>query len=546
MKKTGIIVLVVIIALAIGAYLYLGVRKTKDFEPQIKAKLSQLVKDASNGLYKLEMGHIEIDVTAASLTAKNVLLSVDSSRMLELENSSALGSDMYEIFLEQINFQGLSAMELLNGKDIDLASLTLDSPKIRITHKVRKRATEDTANIYERLAAHHQSYSIGNLLLNNIQLTFINLDKNKSVSTLKNVSASFIDIKIDSSTKNDSTRFLFARDAVINVKGFKQLTQEKRYHFNIDSIALRPQDGNMHFFDLTLKPEGTKEDFSKIIKYQQDRYDLKIKKGTIKNINWFSLLAGEGFYGDEMMAEGATVNIYHDRSLPAGPPKSNNFPHQLLMNAGTAVSVKKILLRNMTIMYEELNPKSMHSGVVSFYNVNGEINNVTNIKDEISKNSGLSIIASADFLNEGKLNTVFRFDLANASSGNFSVDATLGQMQGAALNKITEGLALIKIKSVTVDKLQMKIKGSNKGAGGKVMFAYHDLEFDVLKNDDGDLKKRAILSFIANKLMVNKSNPGGKGEQAKQFTVLQQHDTQRSFFNLIWKTLLAGILKTVK
>lgn len=546
MKKTGIIILVVIIALSIGAYLYLGVRKTKDFEPQIKAKLSQLVKDASNGLYKLDMEHIEIDVTAASLTAKNVLLTVDSSRMLELEKSSALGNDIYEISLDEINLQGLSAMELLNAKNIDLASLTLDSPKISITHKDRKMATRDTANIYERLAAHHQSYSIGRLLLNNIQLTLINLDKNKSVSSLKNVSASFTDIKIDSSTKNDSTRFLFAKDAVVNVKGFKQSTREKRYHFNIDSVALRPQDGNLQFFNLTLKPEGTKEDFSKLIEYQQDRYDIKIAEGTIKNINWFSLLAGEGFYGDEIIAERATVNIYHDRSLPSGPPKSDNFPHQLLIKAGFPVSVKKILLQNMTITYEELNPKSMHSGVVSFYKVNGEINNVTNIKDEISENPVLSIIASADFLHEGKFNTVFRFDLANAGSGNFSVDAALGQMQGAALNKITEGLALIKIKSLTVDKLQMKIKGSNKSARGNVMFAYHDLAFDVLKNDDGDLKKRAILSFIADKLMVNKSNPAKKGEQAKQFTVLQEHDTQRSFFNLIWKTLLAGILKTVK
>ena len=546
MKKIVIIIIVVVLAISVGAYLYLSVRKTKDFEPQIKAKLAQLVKDASNGLYKLDMEHIEIDITAASVRAKNVLLSVDSVRMLELEKRNLLGNDTYEIMLQEINLQGLSAIELLNAKDIDLAKLTLDSPQIKIIHKTRKVNLNDTANLYEKLSAHHQSYSIGNLLLNNIQLTLVNLDKNKTVSSLKNVSASFTDIKIDSTTTNDSTRFLFARDAVIYVKGFKQVTQEKRYHFNIDSIALRPQDGTMQFYDLTLKPEGSKEEFSNLIKFQQDRYDIKIKKGTVKNLNWFSLLADEGLYGDELTAEGTTINIYHDRSLPSGPPKSNNFPHQLLMNAAIPVSIKKILLRNTMVSYEEFNPKSMHTGVVSFSNVNGEISNVTNLKEEIAQNPFTVITASADFLNEGKLDAVFRFDLANANAGNFSVDATLGNMEGAALNKITEGLALIKIKSVTVDQLKMQIKGSNKSATGNVKFAYHDLEFDILKNDEGELKKRGLFSFIANKLIVNKSNPGKKGGQPKEVAVTQQHDPHRSFFNLIWKTLQAGIIKTVK
>jgi len=546
MKKTGIITSVVVLALCAVVYLYLGIRKTKDVEPLIKAKLAQLVNDASNGLYQLDVEHIEIDVTAASLVAKNVLLSVDSSRMLELEKSGQLENDTYEISLQEINLRGLSAMELLNGKNIDLASLTIDSPHIRIIHKTRVPTVKDTGNLYDKLSAHHQSYSIGNLLLNNIQLLLINLDNNTTVSSLKNVSASFTDIKIDSTTKNDSTRFLFARDAVINVKGFKQVTKEKCYHFNVDSIALRPQNGTMEFFDLSLKPEGSKEDFSKLIPFQQDRYDIKVKTGTIKNIQWFGLLAGEGLYGDEITADGVAVNIYHDRSLPSGPPKSGNFPHQVLMNAGSAILVKRILLRNMSISYEELNPKSMHTGVVAFSNVNGEIHNVTNVTAAISLNPVTTITASADFLNEGKLNAVFRFDLANASAGNFSVEATLGKMEGTALNKITEGLALIKIKTVTVDKLQLQLKGSNKSAQGNVLFAYHDLAFDVLKNDEGELKKRGLFSFIANKLIVNKSNPRKEGEEAKQFTVLQQHDPHRSFFNLIWKTLQAGIIKTVK
>ena len=247
MKKRWII-LIALLAMGIAAYYYLRFRKSEDFEPQIKAKLAKLVRDASDGLYKLDVDHIEIDITSASVSAKNVLLSVDSTRMLELEKANLLGNDIYEISLKELNLDGLSPLELLNGKNIALDNLQLDSPEIRITHTMRNQQRKDTGNMYERIKLDGQSYGIRKLLLNNIMLTVINRDKNRSVSSLKNLSASFTDIQIDSSTITDSTRFLFAKDAVIFIKGFSQVTEKKRYHFNIDSIVLSPQNGSLQFF----------------------------------------------------------------------------------------------------------------------------------------------------------------------------------------------------------------------------------------------------------------------------------------------------------
>lgn len=545
MKKRWII-LIVFAAICLSAYLYLRIRKTKDFEPQIKARLAKLVTDASKGLYKLDLEHIEIDITEASVTARNILLTPDSVRLIELEKTNEAGNDIYTISLKELALDGLSPLALLNAKNIDLGRLVLDSPQITITRKKRNLEKKDTGSLYERIAIKDQSYSIQNLLLNNIRLTIVNLDNKKSVSSFKNLSASFTDIKIDSSTINDSTRFLFAKDAVVFIKGFSQVTPGNKYHFDIDSIAVRPLYGTLQFYDLKLEPEGTKEEFGKRVGHQQDRYDIKIKKGYVQNIDWFSILSEDGFYGDAIKIDGGVINIYHDRSLPDGPVKSNNFPHQMLMKAPFPVAIKKMLIKDLFVSYEELNPVSGHTGIVEFYNINGEINNLVNIPSAIEKNPFVTINASADFMNAGKLNAVFRFDLTKEKTGDFSVDATLGTMDGLRLNKITEGLALIKIKSLQVDKLQTHIAGSGKSANGNVQFTYHDLAFDVLKNDDGELKKRGLFSFIANTIMINKSNPAKENKPAKQFSISRQHDPHRSFFNLVWKTLLDGVLKTVK
>ncbi len=540
MKKRWI-VLIVLGCIAIGAYLYLRIRKTDDFEPQVKAKLAEMVSAASNGLYQLDMEHIEIDVTAGAVIAKNITLLPDSARMLELEKIKELPNDIFTVHLGKLDLEGLSPLELINGKNISLEHLVLDSPEIKITRTNRRFEKKDTNDIYQKLAPKNQTYSIGELLLRNIRLTLVNADKNKSTSSFKNLSASLKDIQIDSTTRSDRTRFLFAKETVIFIKGFNTITNKNIYRFNIDSVAFLPQKGTLNLVNLRLEPIGSKDEFNKKHQFMTDRYDISVQKTAIINADWFSLMSGDGIYGDEMILDGGFLKVYDDRSQPLPTDKTGNFPHQMLMKAGIPINIKKVKLNDLYVGYEEFNVKSNRTGKVEFHHVNGEITNATNDSVAIKENGNTIVTATAVFMNAGKLDATFNFDLRKARQGAFTVDATLGAMNGLPLNTITENLALLKIKKLEVDKLTAHINGNNIGATGKVSFAYHDLSFEVLKNnDEGELKKRGLLTFIADKFIVKNESPG------KEEAVAFQRDKQKSFFNLVWKTILAGLTKTVK
>ena len=56
------------------------------------------------------------------------------------------------------------------------------------------------------------------------------------------------------------------------------------------------------------------------------------------------------------------------------------------------------------------------------------------------------------------------------------------------------------------------------------------------------LKKKSVFSFIANKFVIKDENPS-HGD-LKQPEVSVKRDPKESFFNLIWKVTLSGILKT--
>jgi hypothetical protein len=67
MKKVFAWVALVLGIIAAGFFFYFKKNKLRDFEPQMKERISELVKQASDGLYDLEIGKLEVDVVASKV-----------------------------------------------------------------------------------------------------------------------------------------------------------------------------------------------------------------------------------------------------------------------------------------------------------------------------------------------------------------------------------------------------------------------------------------------------------------------------------------------
>jgi len=108
-------------------------------------------------------------------------------------------------------------------------------------------------------------------------------------------------------------------------------------------------------------------------------------------------------------------------------------------------------------------------------------------------------------------------------------------------------LGLIKINELEINRLEAHIQGSNTQATGRVKFAYQNLSVDILKADDeGNRKKRGLLTFIAKNFLLKKSSPAKAGDPVKEYSVSFLRDKQKSFFNLNWKTILEGLKLAVR
>jgi hypothetical protein len=105
---------------------------------------------------------------------------------------------------------------------------------------------------------------------------------------------------------------------------------------------------------------------------------------------------------------------------------------------------------------------------------------------------------------------------------------------------------MVKIETGNIQKLEFDIKGNAIGSTGSLKMYYNNLKVQLLKEgEDGEApKKKGLLSFLANKLVIKDANPE-KGEALRVAPVQFTRSPSQSFFSLLWKSVFAGIRETV-
>lgn len=548
MKKVIWIAGISVLVIAAGIIIYLSTRKSKDFEPLIKNKLQELVRNGSDSLYHLSLDKIEIDVINSTVTVINAQLLPDSAWLQQLDARQQAPDDIFRVSLGALQITGITPLDLLDKKHIDLQNLYLKEPVIQVYHRKRSyNRTKDTTTLYKRISKQIESFKLAHTIVQHVAVDYYDMDRKNKEVHLKDLTFHFTDILFNDTTQNDATRFLYAREASILLKDYQLKTANNLYRFNIDSLKIETVTNAIQLWGISLKPIGDKATFSKKLRYRQDRYDLKAASAVIKDADWWALLSEQGINAQSIDIYKGDVEIYCDKALPgSGQDKTGRYPHQQLGRIPLPVYIEKIGLHRFEILYREFNPKSGKMGTIAFTGVNGTISNVTNREDKIAANATMQIDASCKFMNDGDMQTTWKFDMAHVKEGLFTVEASMGKMDGTNLNKATVPLGLFEVKKADIKQFYVFIKGNNHHANGDLRVAYDNLDVSILKkDDDGELKKKGLANFIAKTFVFQKQNPK-KDEALKTRHAYFERAPEKSFFSLLWKTIMTGVVTTVK
>ena len=521
-----------------------------DLRPRIIAKLQQLVKEGSKGLYNLSIHQVEPDVLQSRLVVYQAVLDPDTAALNRLDLLRMAPNDVLKISFDSLRIEGISIVDFLSKNSIDLKSIFLARPKMEVYHKNRpynKPEKTDTATLYQRLLGHMKHIGIDNIVVSKGVLISHNMIKNK-LNRYDDIAIRISNLLIDSATQYDKDRFLFAKKMEISMSNYRLPSSNKLYDFKIGNLSISANKHTLIAENVALKPRYSKNEFQRHIPTKKERYDITIPLLEFKNINWWDIVNGEGLRADELVVRNGRFNIYLDLSRPAAKTfRVQNYPQQMLMSVAYPIYITQFKIQNATVVYEEFHPKSSKSGTVYFDHINGSVRHLTNSIEEIKKTRETLVKAAGIFMHKIPLTATVRFDMSQYKSGAYSADFKMAGFDGVMLNPVTESMGLFMIKRGLVNSAQAHVDADNFNGNTKVVFLYKDLHITPLKKDSlriSGFKKKSVLSFVANNFIIKDENP--KGSEAPRMGEGSNKRTgHSSFFNFMWKTVMVGVLKTI-
>lgn len=540
-KKVLFAILMVILLVAATIW-YIGQR----WDRQIQQQLRSYIQDMSDSLYTLRYAHLRLNPVTGSLTLDKVSLVRNPDVYQRLRQQQKAPKLVYSFTADKVELRYFKVIRYFMRKELRASALILNNPIILLEYNGRSKDTSVPKSAYQDISTKIKSLYLGTLILENtnVQYTAVNKDSGVVMTHLDHLHVHVNDFLIDSAALEDPSRFLYARNYMFELEAYRYRTPDSLYWLHVKNVQYNAGEQTLRIGQFAVAPRYPIAQFDARAKTQQDRFEVQLNDIELSQLQPRLLLERQIVWANKLTINSGALDIYRNRMLPMPPGnKLGQFPNQLFQKLPIPIYIDTLIGKKTDILYTELNPKSEEAGKISIKRVHGTFRNVTNIDSMIARKGHITADLNAVLMNSGKLIAHFDFSMRD-TIGTFKVSGQIRNMEGRELNPVLKPLGMMEIKSCYINDLSFNLSGNERSASGEVKFLYRDLKINILRKKYGthEYKKKGLMSLFANVLVIKDSNPiNGEARIAHpQYT----RDIQKSFFNLIWKTLFTGIKET--
>lgn len=526
------IVTILIIAIAGGMYL----------QSKFPDKLKIAVSEKSQGQYSLDFDNMSVSILKGSITLQNVKLNINTQAYIK-QLTPESSDHLIQVTVDQLNLSGISFFQYLTKEKVTLKEVFLNKPTI-VLYQMRDTLKKDSIkkSLFDQLPDFLKGTKLSLLKVNDLSFSkrkYSHLQD--SVNKLTGLSFSIEDIAIDSSAMQDSTVVWFSKDIKINSQGLKYTLANGLYFLKIEKLNLSTKNKTVDIEAFKVIPLYKEIEFSHKLGKQGERYNILIPQINIKDLDFKRMETEKSVFAQSVFLGNGQVLIFSNKKLPSEHKNAiRDAPQFALQRLELPIFIDSFSIKNFEVHYRELNPKSNKIGDAFFTNLTGTIRNVTNDSIALQSNHWATSSFEMNFLDNAKINVNLNFNLTS-KIGEFNYKGTLGPASATSYNKLLEPIALVKAETGYFNKISFDVKANEKGSYGTVQALYKDLKISVLvKEDDGKIGKAGLVSFLANRFVVATNNPE-EGQSARISNFTYTHLPTHSFFNLMWKSIFAGI-----
>lgn len=532
-----------LILIAGGISIYFSAR----WKPVLTEKIKEVVYKGSGHLYTIDFKDIHLNLLTGSVTVDSILFKPDTAVFNRRKKLGTAPTHLFRIKLEKLQLRRISLLSVYFSKKIEMNDIILKHPSIHmIYNKVYKKPEpeKEEKTLYELISKTLKSVHIKGIKIADADFNYISGATGKPLNQVQHLNLLVKDFLLNEQSDADTTRFYYTKDVSFELAGYQ--SKSKMYNIKADTITGSATGKTAILKGLRVIPLYPDLTFSRMLKTQKDRYDLTFKEIGFTGIDFMKFNNDGVLHAKAMKVDDALVKVFMNREMPPGPAnKGSNFPHMALQRLAVETTVDTLKLAKVNIAYTEYNPISQQRGTVHIDRLNGQVLNVTNDSLSLAKNHHAVANLNAYLIKAANLDIRIDFDLTS-KNGAFTFKGNIGKMDMTKLNPLSQALGLVKIDKGEIQKIDFDVKANEQGSTGTMHLYYNDLKVSLLKEgEDGEpAKKKGLLSFLANTLIIKDANPS-KGDQLRTARILFERPPGASFFNLLWKSVFVGMRETV-
>jgi len=539
-QKITLIVLGSLIALV----LILAVFVNQYWSPILAKKVKSIVLKSSDSLYHVDFTDAKLHILRGEIDIYNLTLKPDTTVYNRRKANHFAPNNLVELHVKRLTISHMHPFKLYFDHVLDIGEVILKAPEIKVSYELnhtKDTAARDNRTTWQKLSKTLRSVHIGQIVLGDVKFKYEDYSGNKlAISELKEMNLGATDLLIDSATQTDRSRVLFCRDIDADLNNYTANTSNGLYTYSIKALHLSTQTSKLTLEGLDLQPIETSAFFEKS---RKDRFDIHLDSLEVDRFDYITYHKYRIINASHLLLNKGSLNIFtNPNKKKPTTDKVKTYPNFGLKELKADLNIDTIDARGVDITYTELNHKSGKAGTITFDHSSGRFLNVTNNPQALQKNNICMAALTSYFMNRGKVNVIFKFNLTDANVP-FSYKGDVGPMDLRALNKGIMALGLVKINTGKLNRFEFDINADNQVAKGRVSLLYDSLKVTVLKPDTNNdrLKHAVIPTLFANIMVLKHDNPDKPGGVPRSFYVTYNRPKDYPFFKTIWHTLLTGI-----
>ncbi len=470
---------------------------------------------------------------------------------LYLDSLAKANVDMMvpELSLGRLTVAGIQFKTLLKEKKLIIRKITVKNPVIKMYKfngikkpvtpaKKQKVSFKDSV----RLVLLHGVF-IRTIRFKKSKWEIYNYKRHKYTLVSNNISLEISDLMLKNSGHQNQYFYPSLKEAFLTAKDNYIQLGNQLYDIQFDKLFVDLKGNELYIDGFRYKPLYSKKDFSKHIRFQKERFDMRADKISFDGANFYLYLTKGKVYIRKIGISHALIDLYRDKKVPFNHKQRPLFPQQSLKKIPGKITIDTIQILNSRFQYSESSPVISTPLIVYFSDLSGTITHVTNVPSLWQK-SNMKINLTGRMMNKAPFYLRFSFPLASVKDTFYFSGAVRGPVAFRVFNPAIYPASGLKFKSGILDKMTFKGSGSPRYGTGTMTMLYHDMELVATKKKDRKASNK-FMSWGVN-TMVRKNNPR-KGDQkgAKTASMFFQRDIEKGFGNFLWKTLYSGMKATM-